>query len=159
MTNNSSRVFILIYHNQFFGELRLAGWNTKQFGPPNSPGIFRGIFRGLGHLHQHGLTHGDIKPENVLLEWKDYRQLLSKHARNPKAPWPKKNICQKPCCESALKVWGHHFCWVFGWFWWLADDICDCDSCYSRPGYPWKSPCTVGNVPPISRLLGPGISW
>lgn len=55
--------------------------------------IFRGIFRGLGHLHQNGLTHGDIKPENVLLEWKDYRQLLSKHAKNPKA-WVKQPASQ-----------------------------------------------------------------
>ena len=36
--------------------------------------------RGLGHLHQHGLAHGDIKPEHVL---------LSKDAKNPKAPWQK----------------------------------------------------------------------
>ena len=47
--------------------------------------VFRGIFRGLAHLHENGWTHGDLKPENVLLEWKDFRHLLSKHAKHPKA--------------------------------------------------------------------------
>lgn len=30
-------------------------------------GILAGILRGLGHLHCHGETHGDLKPSNVLL--------------------------------------------------------------------------------------------
>ena len=116
---------LLIYHNHFFGELRLVGWNTKQFDPPNSPGIFRGIFRGLGHLHQHGLTHGDIKPENVLLEWKDYRQLLSKHARNPKAPGsetknPKTMLRKRGESLGTPFLLGFWVILVVGWWdlWW-----------------------------------------
>eukprot|EP00438_Fugacium_kawagutii_P008952 Skav215548 [mRNA] locus=scaffold3091:113003:132185:- [translate_table: standard] len=77
--------------------------------------VFRGIFRGMAHLHRHGLTHGDLKPENVLLEWKDYRQLLSKHAKNPKAmttlkAWlsVKKSVHRWKCPSHFKTAWTRH---------------------------------------------------
>ncbi|CAK9034359.1 unnamed protein product [Durusdinium trenchii] len=71
--------------------------------------VFRGIFRGLAHLHDHGLTHGDIKPENVLLEWKGYRELLSKHAKHPKA-WlsVKKSVRRWKCPTHFKTAWTRH---------------------------------------------------
>ncbi|CAJ1335606.1 unnamed protein product [Effrenium voratum] len=71
--------------------------------------VFRGIFRGLAHLHENGWTHGDLKPENVLLEWKDFRHLLSKHAKHPKA-WHsvKKSVARWSCPTHFKTAWTRH---------------------------------------------------
>jgi serine/threonine protein kinase len=35
--------------------------------PQRATCVVRQVLRGLGHLHAHGLVHGDVSPENVLL--------------------------------------------------------------------------------------------
>jgi len=46
--------------------------------------MMRGIFKGLSHLHKHGLAHRDIKPENILLDWHGITpEMLAKHAKPP----------------------------------------------------------------------------
>lgn len=35
--------------------------------------IFAQLVRGLSHLHLHGIKHGDIKPENILIETKTHK--------------------------------------------------------------------------------------
>ena len=71
--------------------------------------VFRGLFRGLAHLHSNGFTHGDIKPENILLHWQDYQALLSKHAKHPQAWLSVKKSIQRWRCPTQFKTaWTRH---------------------------------------------------
>jgi len=45
--------------------------------------IARQMLLGLQHLHKRGLSHGDVKAENVMLEWVKPHRLLAKHAKVP----------------------------------------------------------------------------
>ena len=71
--------------------------------------VFRSLFRGLAHLHTNGFTHGDIKPENVLLQWQSYQDLLSKHAKHPQAWLSVKRSVMKWRCPTQFKTaWTRH---------------------------------------------------
>ena len=71
--------------------------------------VFRGLCRGLAHLHANGFIHGDIKPENVLLQWQDYQELLSKHAKHPRA-WVsvKRSVLRWKCPTQFKTAWTRH---------------------------------------------------
>ena len=43
--------------------------NTRLFGLPMAVDIIFQIATGMEYLHDHGISHGDLKPSNVLLQW------------------------------------------------------------------------------------------
>jgi len=48
--------------------LRAVEQNAGQLTPEQSLGIMAGVLEGLGLVHAHGLVHGDVKPENILVD-------------------------------------------------------------------------------------------
>jgi len=50
---------------------------------PRARSILRGLLEGLAHAHDKGIVHGDLRPENVLLDEKDLVHLTGFGARAP----------------------------------------------------------------------------
>ena len=48
--------------------LRVVEQNAGRLTPEQSLGIMAGVLEGLGLVHAHGLVHGDVKPENILVD-------------------------------------------------------------------------------------------
>ena len=48
--------------------LRAVEQNAGRLTPEQSLGIMAGALEGLGLVHAHGLVHGDLKPENIVVD-------------------------------------------------------------------------------------------
>jgi tRNA A-37 threonylcarbamoyl transferase component Bud32 len=48
--------------------LRAVERQAGRLSPPQALGVIAGVLEGLAIAHSHGLVHGDIKPENILVD-------------------------------------------------------------------------------------------
>jgi len=70
--------------------------------------ITRELLEGLGHLHEHGLAHKDLKPENVIMEWFNADRFL--RTGKPPDAWKsvKQAVQQWQQSSSFRSSWTRH---------------------------------------------------
>lgn len=132
--------------------------NDASFSTKQVKRISRGVLRGLRQLHDAGLSHRDVKPDNVMLEWEDATHLLAKRARLPVGWFTDKNGPKGWVQPTQFKnAWRRHELRYIAKI--IDFDTVSPNDATTICGTPgWMAPeAYVGNAGPQGDLFGVGL--